>query len=501
MSVQPGDIDTADAVGARSPHGWRRLLRKVREVGTLRALALVVRRILPPRLLYLGRMLPLEIRPLTDTLGDGDVPGPARREAMRASMGGENRVGLTPGPAASPRGIGGSQRDVAPARPAGKPRTQVVRMTDEHAEGVADFIRQVWDREATPESLRRARAAAAAANPVAPGEEAPTILLLVDGRVVGHLTTIPVGIWSGERERAAHWMKGLMVLPEYQNGPVGFALLREGIRHVGCALAVAVQPSAYRLFEAAGFANLGVMTNHLRLLEPGRVLARLDIDRIGLSGLPTWLSRAVRMVRCHPIPAVLGAGAKVLLGVWTVAGELRTRGLSVQAMDEDADPGELDRLWQAVRRSIRAAPVRDGRHLTWRYPAGAGHPYTFVTVREHRTLVGFGVVRRPRKDGDPRLGGVAVGTLSDIVFPIDRREVGRAVLVGADAAARRLEADALVCSASHPSLRALLTASGYIPLPGNLHFLERDPGGTYALPTRLAEWWLTRGDSNADEVF
>jgi hypothetical protein len=41
----------------------------------------------------------------------------------------------------------------------------------------------------------------------------------------------------------------------------------------------------------------------------------------------------------------------------------------------------------------------------------------------------------------------------------------------------------------------------YVPLPGNLHFLARDPQGGYGLPNALGEWWLTRGDGEADEVF
>jgi len=389
----------------------------------------------------------------------------------------------------------------AAARSAGRPRIEVVRMTDGHAEGVADFIRQVWDAGATPESVRRGRAAAAMASPLTPGQDIPTILCLIDGRVIGYLTTIPIALWSGERESPAHWMKGFMVLPEYRNGPIGFSLVREMIRHVGCALALTVQPAAYKLFEAVGFANLGLLTNHLRLLEPARVLARLDLGRIGLSGLPAWLPRASRVLQRGPLPRVLGAGAKVALRLWSLPGERRTRGLSVRAMTQDVDGDELDRLWQAARKSIAAAPVRDGTYLGWRYARGDDPSYTFVTVREHSTLVGLGVVRRPRPEGDPRLGGIAIGTLSDVVFPPDRPEVGRAVLAGAGVAARQMEADALLCSASHPRLRALLAAAGYVPLPGNLHFLARDPGGMGALPSTLSEWWLTRGDSNADEVF
>jgi GNAT superfamily N-acetyltransferase len=378
---------------------------------------------------------------------------------------------------------------------------EVVQVTDQHVDCLAEFFRAVWDPDATPEGVRQARAAAAATNPVAPGEDSPTFLFLYDGRALGHLTTIPIRVWSNGGERSAHWMKGFMVLPEYRNGPIGFSLLKEAVRHLGCALVITAQPAAYRLFRAMGFVYLGVMSNHLRVLKPGRVLSRLDIQAVGLSGLPSWLPSAVRVARRGVIAAVLSAAATVVMRLWTAAAHARALGLSVSLVDQDVDPSELDGLWQTVRGSIAAAPVRDGRYIRWRYGAGGGAPYSFVTVRERSTLVGFAVVRCPKSEGDPRLNGVRVATLSDIIFSADRRDVALATLAGAEALARRFEADALLCSTSHARLRAILPLHAYVPLPGNMHFLARDPRGEYALPTTLSQWWLTRGDSNSDEVF
>src|SRR5438128_6349010 len=54
---------------------------------------------------------------------------------------------------------------------------EVVRVTDSHADALAEFHRAVWDPSATPDRVRRARAAAQL-NPVAPGEDVPTFLFL-----------------------------------------------------------------------------------------------------------------------------------------------------------------------------------------------------------------------------------------------------------------------------------------------------------------------------------
>jgi GNAT superfamily N-acetyltransferase len=391
---------------------------------------------------------------------------------------------------------------IASIPPGTNPRSlvEVVKVSDHHVTALAEFYRAVWDPGATADSVRASRAAAAESNPVSPGHESPTVLFLRDGRALGHLTTIPTRVWSGGTERPAHWLKGLMVLPEYRNGPVGFALAKETIRHVGCALAIAVQPSAWKLFCALGFADLGVMSNHLLILKPASVL-RLDLDALGLDGLPPWLSRSARFVSRHrTTTAAMGAVASAALRGWTAPSAFRMQGLSVSFV-ESLDPAELDGLWERVRTMLPAAPVRDGRYLQWRYGASHGSAYQFVAVRDGSVLAGFAVVRRPRTNGDSRLHGLRVATLSDIVAPPNRSGVALAALAGAEALARGFDADAVLCSASHRRLRRLLPARAFIPIPGNLHVLVRDPGGACRLPRALDQWWLTRGDGDSDEVF
>ena len=74
-------------------------------------------------------------------------------------------------------------------------------------------------------------------------------------------------------------------------------------------------------------------------------------------------------------------------------------------------------------------------------------------------------------------------------------------LAAAESAAREVEADAVLVSASHASVRPLLRKRGYLPLPGNVHFMVRVPPGGPTLPTTGDRFWLTRGDSEADEAF
>ena len=112
-----------------------------------------------------------------------------------------------------------------------KPRIEVLRVGEEHAEPLAEFYRAVWSRDAVASGVRAARAAAAAANPVEPGADIPAFAFLSDGKVLGYIGTVPTRFWNGTAEHPAHWFKGFMVLPEFQGGPVGHAVLKLSSRY------------------------------------------------------------------------------------------------------------------------------------------------------------------------------------------------------------------------------------------------------------------------------
>ena len=110
-------------------------------------------------------------------------------------------------------------------------------------------------------------------------------------------------------------------------------------------------------------------------------------------------------------------------------------------------------------------------------------------------------VLRPLSEGDPRLHGVAVAAVSEWICPPDRPRAGLAALAGAEQVARAFGADALLCSSGHPAALSLLPRRGYWKAPGNVHLIIRDSVKPCPRPRRLSCWWITRGDSNADEVF
>jgi hypothetical protein len=145
--------------------------------------------------------------------------------------------------------------------------------------------------------------------------------------------------------------------------------------------------------------------------------------------------------------------------------------------------------------------VRDGAYLAQRYGGRREREYVLVPLREKGELRALAVLRRPSGAGDPRLRGIRVAVISELLYPPLAPALGLAALAAAEDAACELEADAVLVSLSHASVRPLLRRRGYLPLPGNVHFMVRVPAGGPELPAQSNGFWLTRGDSEADEAF
>ena len=382
--------------------------------------------------------------------------------------------------------------------PQHKPRIEVVRVGNEHAEALAIFFQAIWSRTTSAETIRADRAAAASENPVEPGADIPAFVYLSDGKVLGYISTIPTRFWNGVTQIPAHWFIGFMVLQEFRGGPVGHAVLKEAIRQLGLIAVMTVALPSRRLFKALAFNDYGAIGNYLTLIRPARVLNTLDLGALGMSSVPGWAVRALRLAQRTGLAAVGGLVGSAALAVWrAAAGGPR----KVTAREETPAKSELDALWNGVRSALGGAPVRDGAYLLWRYGAPQNGKYVFISARDGKELAGVAVVRRPRSEGDPRLSGIKVATLSDMVFPPENRDVALSLFAAAERAAHSMGADALLCTASHPAITRLLPRRAYVKLPGNVHFLVRDAKDAHALPRTLADWFLTRGDANSDEVF
>ena len=387
--------------------------------------------------------------------------------------------------------------------PTGRSRLEIVPAEDRHAAEIADFLQATWSPEATPESVVRSRAAAASRNLAEPGAPPPTWIAIQDGRVLGFVTTIPVRFWHGETSLPAYWIKGLMVLPEYRQGPIGYAVLKAAVAALPRTGSLAVAAPARRLFTALGYTDLGAVSNWIRPLAAHRILANLDPERLGIESLPRWTGPAIRVARATGMAAAGGWAGGLALRTAPAALRVQGAGRAARAGDPPPIAPEVGSLWEATRSEFPLGVVRNSAYLLPRYPGGAGAPYRWLAVRNRRgVLCGIATVRQPRESGDGRLQGIRVATLSDLLFRADDTGAGLTLLGAVERAARDLGADALLASSTVAGVTRLLRRQVYFPLAGNVHLLVRDVTAESRLTgSALAQWWVRRGDGWSDEVF
>ena len=386
--------------------------------------------------------------------------------------------------------------------PGGTARLEVMEADDRHAPAVAEFIRSVWTPEATAESVVRSRADGAAGNVAEPGKPPPTFIAIQAGRVFGYVTTIPIRLWDGRRDWPAYWIKGLMVLPEFRNGPIGYLILKAATARLPRTGALAVAPPARRLFEALGYKDLGAIPNLARPLAPHRILNRIDLAGLTSDGLPGWAPKALRVARVTGLSSLAGwVGGGVLRASASALRGARSR-FRTRPFDPGFDGAQLDALWEVTRDRLTSGVVRDSRYLRDRYSLEESGPYVWLAASDEETLAGIAILRRPRAEGDPRLRGIRVAALADLLYAPENPAAGLALLGAVERTARSLGADLVLASTPVPPLQRLLRRQWYLPAPGNIHFLFRDVADEETrFGQTLADWWLTRGDGAADEVF
>jgi GNAT superfamily N-acetyltransferase len=377
---------------------------------------------------------------------------------------------------------------------------RVRRLGEADADSIAEFLRAAaWDPDATPERVRETFRTAAANNPFEPGQEPPTVGVFIGARLVAYLTAIPTRFWNGKQSAAAHWLKGFWVLEPYRNGPIGYLLLKEMLKHVGLAASMPAALVPRRLSAALGMLDLGAVCNYIEPLRPARILQKLDFERY-FNRLPGAALLAVKIVKIPPVAYAVGALVTLGLRGLRLPSALAGRSLRAELSERLPSEAALDGLWARAQRALRSAAVRSGAYLRWRYERDSNGRYCFASVWRGNELMGLTVLQHPERLDDPRIAGLGIGSVVDLVLDPQCPGALPAVLAVARRWARSANYDALLLTASNRGLRAPLLRSGYVPTPGNIHVLLRDPGARHGLSTDLNAWMVTRGDAWSDHL-
>lgn len=391
-------------------------------------------------------------------------------------------------------------RAIAASRPwamtghSAKPKLDIVVATDMHAAALAEFYSAVWNGSGSVEDVLMARAAAAEGNLIEPGQAPPTFLAVQDGRVLGHVGSTPIRIWDGHLTLPAYWIRDLMVLPEYRNGPLGFALLRQMADHLERSAVLTIVPASRRLFGALGYEDLGAVRHLVRPLRLGRLLAGLDVERLDLDGPFRWMRPALRIGQKTGLARLAGGVGGALFRAVASASRVSAMGFHTRP-EWPADLGvQLDHLWEMARPFIGMSVVRDGAYLLQRYGTpGATGDFDWVGIWSQDVLTGVAIMRRLADEDPARLPGIRLATVEDMVV-VHRRSC-LALLHAVERRARSQGADAVVARMSSARLGLPMSLQGYVRLTGDVHFFIRDVSRTEPrLRGPLSDWWLTHGD-------
>lgn len=372
----------------------------------------------------------------------------------------------------------------------------VGRVRDEHNGQLAAFLLAAWGQQSSEADVAEWRAREARSNPIEPGVEPPKWVFTRGDEIIGYLGTIPVSFVIEGTEAPGHWLKGFWVLPQYRGGPVGFAILQQAMGELGVVGSTLVAEPARRLMEAEGMLDLGVLYNRVRILRAARLLKELDVAGLGLGGVSKVASVGLEVVRRTRTSPLVGAAMDGAVRLRATARGRPPSGLVQTFGWESISREQLDGAWRGFAKTVRATSVRDGAFVQWRYSTWGS--YEVAGVWQGGALRAWSIVRRPGRQSEGRLKGLSVATLSDVLYPADEPALGLAAVAAAERLARDMGADALLCSGTHAALERVLARRGFLSAPPNLHLLVRDPHGR-ASAVDLTDWWLTRGDGQADE--
>jgi len=377
-------------------------------------------------------------------------------------------------------------------------RVSVLAVDDHHAPMLAEFFRHTWNASATAEDVQASRIRSAQQNGSEPGVAPPTIIAVQDDRIIGYCSSLPLRLWSGREAHAAYWAKGLMVLPEFRGGPIGFHVLSALSKSRPLMAAVTVADGSKRLFGALGFRDHGAIPNLVRQTRLRLALGQLRPLGLSASGMSKRLALgAADALRRTGLATV---GGLILDGLTAPVWYTRpSRGaeLSVQPVVERQ---ALDALWAELRGHLGGHPVRDYEAWFHQYLGEREVPYHFVCLWRGGVLNGVSVLKTPRAQGDVRLAGLRMASISDLLIRPDDPDLG-ALLAATENHAAALGAGSVILSVTNRRVVDQARRRGYLERPGNIHFFLRATDQAATWPATLGEWWLTRGDGESDATF
>jgi hypothetical protein len=290
------------------------------------------------------------------------------------------------------------------------------------------------------------------------------------GEIVGHEGIMPYALSIGG-ERIVGGITCNLIVAEHLRKTLLFprlvGALVKGYPAAGFAFGYGpTRPKMLPSMIALGYRDLGPLPVYVRPYDLNAVAARYA------------RSRALRALLAPPLWA-LGRAARLV----------RPRARATIAVEPVERFGEESRaFFEAVLGGVGIAAVRTPEILNWRYFRAPHRRYAVHRATENGRFAGYVATRRM-----PMLGFDSLGIV-DVVYPLDRPEIGRALLaqVHREAVASGVAFAACMTGPAGP-LGGLLRRAGYLRAPEGFTMILHEPKGAPSrFPERaLDDWYVT----------
>ncbi len=318
---------------------------------------------------------------------------------------------------------------------------------------------------------------------VTPGRS-PVYLFRHEGKIAGHLGTIPVVLEANGRSLRASWSAGLVSAPEARSKGAGVRLVERWTRESDVSLVLGTTPDAEALFTSLGWLRPG--DGHLH-----SYMKLLDADAIVRKRVSNPAARKV-------LTSVANAAFSLILRTPSVAGgDLRIRAI-------DRFDARFDDFWERVKGGYRVIVRRDRRYLHWKFASQPGVEYLRLVAE--RTGKGAG-------GGDEEKGEVAgyavlrimkrkpyVAYIVDTLADAEDDEAWRYLVAASVDVLQARGVQQIWCVVMSPTAEKHLRKYGFILRESPMTFFvhpnrdDLDP----ALFSDAANWFVTKGDADQD---
>ncbi len=345
---------------------------------------------------------------------------------------------------------------------------EIAQLKREQLAELRDFLREAYPNDARKHDLKFL-SWYFLENPNQSADDVPLWVAIDEGKIVGQLATILVGLQVGTETTKAIWILEFILLEKYRGQGLGKKLVRAAEVRYPTMITLGINDASTRVFVSLGWKALGSIHRYHRVLYAGNAAKGLAKSGV-LRGAANLLSAPLRF----------GAGEGKLKSEY----EVRT----------GSGPGpEWDVLWERASRQWICAVERSKEFLRWQFQRQPGKRFEFLELYREEKLVGYAILffRAEAKASAP-----AKAAISELVYDSERADEIIDMLI--EVCLRRAisrKAGSLVTDVLNERVEARLSNHGFWRIKNAPRFMASSKQFQEAMYAEK-NWYLTRADSD-----